>query len=79
MKFKTVCQDHQTGENAVKCLSQEHNRMARVGLKLNHVDHNHGPLTTRICCRQIDTFKQGVESNPNRSFINRFYTIFSEP
>ena len=31
MKFRTACQDHQAEESAVKCLSQKHNRMARVG------------------------------------------------
>ena len=29
----TACQDHQAGENAVKCLSQGHNRMAQVGFE----------------------------------------------
>ena len=32
-KFRTSCQDHIAGENAVKCLSQGHNRMARVGFE----------------------------------------------
>ena len=31
LKFKTTCQDHQAGESTVKCLSQKHNRVARVG------------------------------------------------
>ena len=33
MKFRTACQDRQAGENASRCLSQEHYRMARVGFK----------------------------------------------
>ena len=30
MKFRTACQDSRAGESAVNCLSQGHNRMARV-------------------------------------------------
>ena len=33
MKFKTACQDRQAKENAIKFLSQGHNRKARVGFK----------------------------------------------
>ena len=33
MKFGTACQHHEAGENAVKCLSQGHNRIARVGFE----------------------------------------------
>ena len=33
-KLKTACQDHQAGESTVKCLSQEHNKMARVDFEL---------------------------------------------
>ena len=32
-KFRTACQDHQAGECAVKCPSQGHKRMARVGFE----------------------------------------------
>ena len=49
MKFTTAFQDHQAGKSAVKCLSQGHNRMTRVGFepRLGYVDHNHGTLTTQ--------------------------------
>ena len=33
LKFRTACQDHQAGESVVKCLSQGHNRMERVGFE----------------------------------------------
>ena len=33
MKFGIACQDSQAKESAIKCLSQEHNRMARVGFE----------------------------------------------
>ena len=33
MKFRTVFQDRQAEENAVNCLSQGHNQMARVGFE----------------------------------------------
>ena len=46
----TVCQDHQAGKSAVKCLSQGHNRMARVGLNRDRVDHDPDALTTRPRC-----------------------------
>ena len=39
-------QDHQAGECAVKCLSQEHNRMAQEGFEPKPCDHNPGALTT---------------------------------
>ena len=32
-EIRTVCQDHQAGESAVKCLSQGHNRKVRVGFE----------------------------------------------
>ena len=32
-EIKTVCQDRQAGESAVKCLSQGHNRMVCVGFE----------------------------------------------
>ena len=32
-KIKTVCQNCQAGKTALKCLSQGHNRIARVGFK----------------------------------------------
>ena len=33
LKFRTIFQDRQAEESAVKCLSQGHNRMARVGFE----------------------------------------------
>ena len=36
--------------SAVKCLSQGHNRMARVVLNQGHVHHKYGALTTRPRC-----------------------------
>ena len=33
MKFRNACQDRQAGESAVKCLSQGHNRIVRVGFQ----------------------------------------------
>ena len=51
LSFKTACQDHQAGECAVKCLSQKHNRMARVGFEPNRVADHPGSLTTRPRCR----------------------------
>ena len=33
MKFRNACQDHQAGESAIKCLSQEHNKNAQVDFK----------------------------------------------
>ena len=33
LKCRTACQDHQAEESAVKCLSQAHSRMARVGFE----------------------------------------------
>ena len=44
MKFTTACQDHQAGKSAVKCLSQGHNGMTRVGFepRLGYIDHNQG-------------------------------------
>ena len=34
MTFRTAGQNRQAGESAVECLSQGHNRMARVGFAL---------------------------------------------
>ena len=33
MKSRTAWQDRQAGKSAVKCLSQGHNKMARVGFE----------------------------------------------
>ena len=35
-------------ESAVKCLSQGHNRMGRVGFEPRPFDHNYCVLTTRL-------------------------------
>ena len=40
MKLRIACQDCQTGQSYVKCLSERHNRLARI--VLNHVHYNHG-------------------------------------
>ena len=32
----------QAGKSAVKCLSQGHNRKARIDYNRDHTDHNHG-------------------------------------
>ena len=44
MKFRTACQDRQS---IGKCHYYGHNRMARVAFDRDHVDNNHGALTTR--------------------------------
>ena len=47
MKLRTVSQDYQAGESALKCLSQRYNRMALVGFE---------PRPCRLqslCCRHF--------------------------
>ena len=35
-----ACQDCQTEESVVKCLSQGHNRIVQVGFEPSHADHS---------------------------------------
>ena len=68
MKFRTACQDCKAGDSAEKCLSQGQNRMAGVGFQQEHVDYNHGALTTRPCCGVF------TDSTPTKTTANEIRT-----
>ena len=53
IEIQNCLPDSQAEEIAVKCLSQRHNSIARVRLKRDYINHNHGALTTPPRCRLV--------------------------
>ena len=61
MKFRTVCQDHQAGKSAIKCLFQKHYKMAGVCFEprpcLSHSQNSNHSIT-------LSTFDNTADSQP---------------
>ena len=80
MKFRTACQ-HQAGESTVKCLSQAHDRMARVGFKpgpcrSNSRHSNHSITLPTINDYFLKRNKNRTEGTPKSSPNFKFKFIF---
>ena len=77
MIFRAACQERQTGESAVKCLSKGDSRIARVSFEPQSCQSSSSSITTLLtaCQRRRPKFLKCVFSFKSKNII--FFTVFT--